>query len=53
MIPGKRTLAAFIYLVALLPAVAMAGTIHGVVQSEGSPIVGATIRLLELDRETH
>ncbi len=43
--------AAFLFL--LWPLLAKAGSIHGSVQSEGVPVVGATVRLLELDRETH
>ena len=32
---------------------AFAGAIHGFVRGDGAPITGATIRLIELDRETH
>ncbi|HZK75491.1 MAG TPA: TonB-dependent receptor plug domain-containing protein, partial [Candidatus Kapabacteria bacterium] len=32
---------------------AIAGSIHGIIKSGDSPITGATVRLLELDRETH
>src|ERR1700682_5312310 len=37
----------------LLPVALRAQTIAGTVQSAGSPIVGATVRLLELDRIEH
>jgi iron complex outermembrane receptor protein len=38
---------------ALLPAPVRAQTITGTVQSAGNPVVGATVRLLELDRVEH
>src|SRR5665213_902219 len=40
-------------LFALFPMLAIAGSIHGIIKSGDSPITGATVRLLELDRETH
>ncbi len=40
-------------LCAIIPGLARAGSILGVVKSGNTLITGATIRLLELDRETH
>ena len=40
----------YLILAALRPACADAGSIYGVVKSEGKPIIGATVRLLELNR---
>ncbi len=37
----------------VFPAIALAGSIHGIISSGGIPITGATVRLIELDRETH
>ncbi|HSY81406.1 MAG TPA: carboxypeptidase regulatory-like domain-containing protein, partial [Gemmatimonadaceae bacterium] len=44
--PISRWLAAYL----LLTTTAAAQTIQGTVTSAGSPVVGATVRLLELDR---
>ena len=36
----------------MLPSLTFAGSIHGVIKSGDSPIIGATVRLLELERVT-
>jgi len=42
-----------LFLCGICPWVVLAGSIHGIVKSDGTAITGATVRLLELDRETH
>ncbi len=44
--------AVFVYLLLLFPSLALAGSIHGIIKGGDSPIIGATLRLLELDRAT-
>ncbi len=46
-----RSLLSFFSL--LVPALASAASIHGTVSASNTPVVGAIVRLLELDRETH